>query len=68
MKQHLTPQQYEVVRLSYGLDTDRLPANEIAKHLNINVATANVRISQIKKDAIDIFIANTDVSQVLDFL
>ena len=68
MKQHLTPIQYEVVRLSYGLDTDKLPANEIAKQLNINVATANVRISQIKKDAIDALIANTDASQVLDFV
>jgi len=68
MKQHLTPLQYEVVRLSYGLDTDKLPANEIAKQLNINVATANVRISQIKKDAIDALIANTDASQVLDFV
>jgi len=68
MKQHLTPLQYDVVRLSYGLDTDRLPANEIAKRLNINVATANVRISQIKKDAVDTLIANTDAAQVLDFL
>jgi len=68
MKQHLTPMQYEVIRLSYGLDTDKLPANEIAKQLNINVATANVRISQIKKDAIDALIANTDASQVLDFV
>jgi len=68
MKQHLTPIQYEIVRLSYGLDTDKLSANEIAKQLNINVSTANVRISQIKKEAIDILIANTDPSQVLDYL
>ena len=65
----LTNQQYDVLRLSYGLDQDhKWPATDIAKHLNINVATANVRISQIKKDAIDTLIASTDPSQVLDFL
>jgi len=32
------------------------------------VATANVRISQIKKEAIDTLIAKTDRAQVLDFL
>ena len=69
MRQHLTTQQYNVLRLSYGLDQDhKWPASDIAKYLNINVATANVRISQIKKDAIDALIANTDPSQVLDFL
>ena len=69
MRKHLTPQQYDVLRLSYGLDQDhKWSASDIAKHLNINVATANVRISQIKKDAIDKLIANTDPSQVLDIL
>lgn len=69
MRKHLTNQQYDVIRLSYGLDQDhKWSASDIAKHLNINVATANVRISQIKKDAIDALIANTDPSQVLDIL
>jgi len=69
MRKHLTNQQYDVLRLSYGLDQDhKWSASDIAKHLNINVATANVRISQIKKDAIDALIANTDPSQVLDIL
>lgn len=68
MKQHLSPLQYDVVRLSYGLDTDKMSAMQIASYCNINVATANVRISQIKKEAIDTLIANTDTAQVLDFL
>jgi RNA polymerase sigma factor (sigma-70 family) len=68
MKEHLTPVQYDVVRLSYGLDTDKMSANEVAKLLNINVATANVRISQIKREAIDTLISSTDRTQVLDFL
>jgi len=68
MKEHLTKQQYEVLRLSFGLDGDKKSANDIASHLNINVSTANVRISQIKKEAIDTLIANTDPSQVIDYL
>lgn len=68
MRQYLTPLQYDVVRLSYGLDQDKMPATKIAVYCSINVATANVRISQIKKEAIDTLIENTDPSQVLDFL
>lgn len=68
MKQYLNDTQYEVLRLSYGLDCEKLPANDIAKKLNINVSTANIRISQIKKEAIDTLINNVDSSQVLDIL
>lgn len=68
MKQYLTPVQYDVLRLSYGLDQPKMPAADIAAFVGVNVATANVRISQIKKEAIDTLIANTDPSQVLDFL
>jgi len=68
MKQHLTPVQYDVLCLSYGLDQAKMPAMQIANHVGISVATANVRISQIKKEAIDILIANTDPTQVLDFM
>lgn len=68
MKEHLNDQQYEVLRLSFGLDGDKKSANDIASYLNINVSTANVRISQIKKEAIDTLIANTDPSQVIDYL
>ena len=68
MKEYLTSQQYDVLRLSFGLDCDKMSANDIASHLNINVSTANVRISQIKKEAIDTLIANTDPTQVIDYL
>jgi len=68
MKEYLTFQQYEVLRLSFGLDCDKTSANNIASKLNISVSTANVRISQIKKEAIDKLIANTDPSQVINYL
>ena len=68
MKQHLTGIEYEVLRLSYGLNCDKHSANYIARKLNINVNTANVRVSQIKREAIDKLIANTDANQVIDYL
>ena len=68
MKQHLTDIEYEVLRLSYGLDCDKHSANYIAGKLNINVNTANVRVSQIKREAINKLIANTDANQVIDYL
>ena len=68
MRTHLTPTQYDVLRMSYGLDCDKHSANEIAAKLGINVATAHVRISQIKRDAIHCLIENVDSSQVLDYL
>jgi len=68
MKEHLTPIEYEVLRLSFGLDCDKHSANYIANKLKINVNTANVRVSQIKKEAIDKLIANTDPTQVIDYL
>ena len=68
MKKYLDFKQYEVLRLSYGLDCDKHSANEIAVKLDINVTTAHVRISQIKRDAIQCLINNVDSSQVLDYL
>ena len=68
MKQHLTSIEYEVLRLSYGLDCDKHSANYIAGKLKINVNTANVRVSQIKREAINKLIANTDANQVIDYL
>ena len=68
MKEHLTTRQYDVLRMSYGLDCDKLSAKAIAKHVNITVPTAIVIVSQIKKEAIDCLIANVDATQVIDYL
>ena len=68
IKEHLTHEQGEVVRLSYGLDCDKHSAIQIAKKLNMQVNTAIVRVSQIKRDGIKSLIANTKPSQVIDYL
>jgi RNA polymerase sigma factor (sigma-70 family) len=68
LKQHLTDKEYHVLRLSYGLDCDKHSAKEIAKYLDIEGSGAYVRISQLKKQAVDKLIENVDHSQVIDFL
>lgn len=68
LKKHLDDREFEVLRLSYGLDCDKHSANEIADHLGIEGASAYVRISEIKKQAIKKLIDNVDSSQVLDYL
>jgi RNA polymerase sigma factor (sigma-70 family) len=68
MREHLIPKQYDVLRLFYGLDCDKLSAKDIAKYIGLTVPTATVIVSQIKKEAIDHLIANVDTNQVIDYL
>jgi RNA polymerase sigma factor (sigma-70 family) len=68
LKQHLTEKEYDVLRLSYGLDCDKHSANEIAAKLGIVGKGAYVRVSTLKKQAVDKLIENVDHSQVLDYL
>ena len=68
LKKHLNDTEFEVLRLSYGLDCDKHSANDIADQLGIEGASAYVRISEIKKQAIKKLIDNVEPSQVLDYL
>ena len=68
LKQHLTDKEYNVLRLSYGLDCDKHSAKEIARQLKIEGSGAYVRVSQLKKQAVDKLIENVDHSQVFDIL
>jgi RNA polymerase sigma factor (sigma-70 family) len=68
MMQHLNPKEYQVLRLSYGLDCDKHSAKEIADILGIKGSSSYVRISQLKKLAIDKLIDNVSYSQVVDYL
>ena len=68
LKQHLTSKEYHVLRLSYGLDCDKQSAKQIADYLDIEGSGAYVRVSQLKKQAVDKLIMSVDHSQVLDYL
>jgi len=68
MLQYLNPKEFQVLRLSYGLDCDKMSAKEIASILGIKGTSSYVRISQLKKQAIDKLIENVSYSQVVDYL
>ena len=60
LKKHLDKREFEVLRLSYGLNCDKHSANKIAEILNIEGSSAYVRISEIKKQAVQKLIENVD--------
>jgi DNA-directed RNA polymerase sigma subunit (sigma70/sigma32) len=68
LKKHLEYREYEVLRLSYGLDCEKHSAKQIAERLNIVGASDYVRVSELKKAAVRKLIDNVDHSQVLDYL
>ena len=68
MKKYLNKKEYEVLRLSYGLDCDKHSAKQIASILEINGTSSYVRVSQLKKQAVQRLVDNVDPSQVIDYL
>ena len=68
LKKYLTQKEYDVLTLSYGLNSDKYSAKDIAKKLEMQGSSAYVRVSQLKKQAVQKLIDNVDHSQVLDYL
>jgi RNA polymerase sigma factor (sigma-70 family) len=65
---HLDPREFDVIVYSYGINCDKLSAKQIAAKLDIKGDSAYVRVSQLKRQAINKLIDNVDYSQVVDFL
>jgi RNA polymerase sigma factor (sigma-70 family) len=57
-----------VLSKSYGLDGSKWSAKEIAKALDIQGTSDYVRVSELKKQAVQKLIDTVDHSQVLDYL
>ena len=53
MNDVLDTEEYHIVRMFYGLDCRKRSAKEIASELGINGNNSNVRVSTVKKIAID---------------
>ena len=54
--------------MSFGLDCNKHSAKQIAERLNIVGASDHVRVSELKKAAVQKLIDNVHHSQVLDYL
>jgi DNA-directed RNA polymerase specialized sigma subunit len=68
LTKHLEWNEMFVLSKSYGLDGPKWSANEIATALDIKGISAYVRVSELKKQAVNKLIDNVDHSQVLDYL
>jgi len=67
---HLTRRESDVIRLSFGLDCDKHSAVEICDVLGIegSYKMKGVRISEIKREALDKLVKKTNDSQLPDLL
>ena len=68
MLKHLTEKEYHVIRLSYGINCDKQSAKQIAQYLDMNGISSYVRVSQLKKQAINKLKQVLSHSQVIDYL
>jgi len=64
----LTDKEYHVIRLSYGINCDKQSAKQIANYLNMDGVSSYVRVSQLKKQAINKLKNSLTYSQVADYL
>jgi len=68
LNKYLSDDEAYVLSKSYGLTGKKLPAKQIAKDLGIQGASDYVRVSELKKQAVQKLIDTVDHSQVLDYL
>ena len=68
LNKHLEWNEGFVLDKSYGLTGDKLSAKEIAYRLDIKGVSSYVRVSELKRQAVNKLIENVDHSQVVDFL
>ena len=68
MLKFLTTKEYHVLRLSFGLNCEKLSDKQIANKLDMKGSSSYVRVSQLKKQAIDKLKKVMTHSQVADYL
>jgi RNA polymerase sigma factor (sigma-70 family) len=68
MKKHLSAVMYDILRHSYGLDCNKLTAKEIALRLDLKGVSNHVRISEMKRAAIDILKKNVKYEELASLL
>ena len=68
LNKYLNEDECYVLSKSYGLTGKKLPAKQIAADLGIQGSSDYVRVSELKKQAVQKLIDTVDHSQVLDYL
>ena len=68
IKENLNKREQDVIKMSYGIECEKQSASQIAKHLNIKGNSSYVRVSQLKRQAINKLKKSVSHSQVTDYL
>jgi len=68
VEKYLKETEQAVIKYSYGLDCEKLSAKQIAEKLNMKGSSSYVRVSQLKKQAIDKLKTKASHSQLADFV
>ncbi len=68
INKNLTQKESDVIRMSYGIDAEKRSATEIANHLGIKGNSSYVRVSQLKRQALEKLKKAIAHSQVTDYL
>lgn len=68
LNENLTQRESDVIKMSYGIDSEKRSATEIANHLGIKGNSSYVRVSQLKRQALDKLKKAIAHSQVTDYL
>lgn len=68
LDKNLTQRESDVIKMSYGIDSEKKSATEIANHLGIKGNSSYVRVSQLKRQALDKLKKAIVHSQVTDYL
>ena len=68
LDENLTQRESDVIKMSYGIDSEKRSATEIANHLGIKGNSSYVRVSQLKRQALDKLKKAIARSQVTDYL
>lgn len=68
MLKHLTEKEFHIVRYSFGLGCNKKSAKQIAEILDIKGSSSYVRVSQLKKQALDKLKKVMDYSKLSEYL
>jgi DNA-directed RNA polymerase sigma subunit (sigma70/sigma32) len=68
MMKYLTDKEFHIIRYSFGLGCKKKSAKQIAEILNIGGASSYVRVSQLKKQAIEKLKQVMDYSKLSEYL
>ena len=68
LNENLNNKERDVIKMSYGIDSEKRSATEIANHLGIKGNSSYVRVSQLKRQALDKLKKAISHSQVTDYL